>query len=179
MSASLDDWLPGHQIRLHSTRVARVEPERLWEAAQTLRLSETPNMRRLIRWRLGRHAPDADTTYRELFRSGIFMLLEEGERYSVSGVAGRIWAPSGDYATFATPDDYRQYASSGTAKVALLTQVREHEQGSEIASESRVRVHGRRTRVVFRGPWTVMRPFSRFVPHEVLSAAVRRAESGA
>jgi hypothetical protein len=176
MPAPLDQWLPNHDIRLRHARTSTATPEQLWAAANQLRLSETPTMRRLIRWRLGAHAPTADVTYRELFRSGIFMLLEEGDRHSVSGVAGRIWAPSGDYARFATPAQYREYERGGTAMVALLTQVREHERGSQIVSESRVRVHGRRARMVFRGFWAVVRPFSRFVPHEVLAAAVRRAE---
>ena len=176
MTTRLDDWLPEHDIRLRHARTARVSPEQLWEAAMALRLSETPNMRRLIRWRLGSHAPAADTTYRELFRSGIFMVLEEGDRHSISGVAGRIWAPSGDYARFQTPSQYREYAAGGTAQVALLTEVREPERGSQIISESRVRIHGRRTRMLFRGFWAVVRPFSRFVPHEVLAAAIRRAE---
>jgi hypothetical protein len=179
VSPLLDDWLPKHHIRLRHARTSSAPPERLWQAALELRLADTPMMRRLIHWRLGKHAPSADTTYRELFRSGIFTLLEEGERFSVSGVAGRIWHPSGEYARFETPADYREYAHPGTAKVVLLTEVREHERGSEIVSESRVRVDGRRTRLLFRGFWAVVRPFSRFVPNEVLAAAVRQAEAGA
>jgi hypothetical protein len=177
MTPSLEDWLPQHEIRLRHSRTSSAPPDRLWEAARELRIAETPTMRRLIRWRLGRHAPDADTTYWELFRSGIFMLLEEGERFSVSGVAGRIWHPSGDYARLESPADYRKYARPGTAKVVILNEVREHERGSEIVSESRVHVHGRRARMVFRGSWAMLRPFSRFIPHEVLAATVRRAES--
>jgi len=177
MTASLDDWLPQAHIHMRHARSSRVPPQELWEAARELRLDETPTMRRLIRWRLGSHAPAADTTYRELFRSGIFMLLEEGELFSVSGVAGRIWHPSGDYARLESPADYREYTRLGTAKVALLTEVREHERGSQIVSESRVHVDGWRARVLFRGFWTMIRPFSRYVPHEVLAAAVRRAES--
>ena len=170
--------MPDPHIRVRHARASRVSPADLWDAALELRLTETPTMRRLIRWRLGSHAPAADTTYRELFRSGIFMLLEEGDLFSVSGVAGRIWHPSGDYARLESPADYREYDRPGTAKVALLTCVREHEGGSQIVSESRVEVHGLRTRMMFRGFWTMIWPFSRYVPHEVLAAAVRRAESG-
>jgi hypothetical protein len=178
MTAPLDDWLPVHHIRMRHTRSSTAPPDRLWEAASSLRLADTPTMRRLIHWRLGKHAPDADTTYRELFRSGIFMLLEEGDLFSVSGVAGRIWAPSGEYARLESPDDYRKYERRGTAKVVLLTQVSPHERGSQIVSESRVYVQGRRTRMLFRGFWAMVRPLGRFVPHEVLAAAVRHAESG-
>ena len=153
-------------------------PDDLWAAANDVRLSDTRTMRRLIRWRLGRHAPSGDATYREFFRTGIFTLLEEGERFSVSGVAGRIWAPSGDYERFESSDEYREWSQSGTAKVVICNEVREHERGSEIVSESRVQVDGSRARLTFRGTWTVLAPFGRLVGSEVLAAAVRRAERG-
>jgi hypothetical protein len=174
----LDTWLPDHSIAFRHTRASKAAPEDLWEAALELRLSDTPTMRRLIRWRLGRHAPGGDTTYRELFRSGIFMLLEEGDRFSVSGLAGRIWNPSGDYARFESPGEYREYRRSGTAKVALMTEVREHPKGSQVVTEARIRIDGRRARLVFRGFWAVVGKFSRFIPNEVQAAAVRRAERG-
>jgi hypothetical protein len=177
MRAPLDNWLPEHEASLRHARVSSADPDRLWQAANELRLADTPRMARLIGWRLGSHAPRADTTYRELFRSGIFTLLEEGERFSVSGVAGRIWAPSGEYADFETPSEYREYARAGSAKVVVLTEVRPHARGSQIVSESRVRVEGRRTRMLFRGFWTMVRPFSRVISSEVLAGAVRRAES--
>jgi hypothetical protein len=176
MSSALDTWLPTHHVRLRYARTSSVAPDRLWEAATEVQLKDTGTMRRLVGWRLGRHAPSADTTYRELFRSGIFTLLEEGERFSVSGVAGRIWAPSGDYARFESGDEYREWSRPGTAKVAVLTEVREHDRGSEIVSESRVLVDGRRARLLFRGFWALMGPFGRYVGSEVLAAAVRRAE---
>jgi hypothetical protein len=176
MSSTLDTWLPTHHVRLRYARTSSVAPDRLWEAAKEVRLNDTGTMRRLVGWRLGRHAPSADTTYRELFRSGIFTLLEEGERFSVSGVAGRIWAPSGDYARFESGDEYREWSRPGTAKVVVLTEVREHDRGSEIVSESRVVVDGRRARLLFRGFWAVMSPFARYIGSEVLVAAVRRAE---
>ena len=159
-------------------RTSVATPAELWEAANALRLSETGTMRRLIGWRLGKHAPADDTTYRELFRTGIFTLLEEGERFSISGVAGRIWAPSGDYARFESAAEYREWSRPGTAKVAVLTAVREHKRGSEIVSESRVFVAGRRARVGFRGFWAVVGQFGRLIGSEVLGAAVRDAERG-
>jgi hypothetical protein len=176
MTSPIDHWLPKHHVRMRYARTSSVPPERLWAAANELRIDDTANMRRLIGWRLGRHAPAAGTTYRDLFRSGIFTLLEEGERYSVSGVAGRIWAPSGDYARFESGDEYREWSRPGTAKVLVMTEVRAHERGSEIVSESRVLVQGRRARLLFRGFWAVVAPFGRYIGSEVLTAAVRRAE---
>jgi hypothetical protein len=177
VSPSLDTWLPKHHVRIRYARRSTASPDRLWAAANEIRMSDTRTMRRLIRWRLGRHAPGPETTYRDLFRSGIFTLLEDGERYSVSGVAGRIWAPSGDYARFESGDEYREWSRPGTAKVAFLTEVREHERGSEIVSEARVFVEGRRARMLFRGLWAVVSQFAWLVGGEVLALAVRRAEA--
>jgi hypothetical protein len=177
VSTPLDNWLPKHNVRMRYARTSSASPAELWQAASEITLSDTGRMRRLIGWRLGKHAPPSDTTYRDLFRSGIFTLLEEGERFSVSGVAGRIWAPSGDYASFESGDEYREWSRPGTAKVAVMTAVHEHEKGSEIVSESRVFVDGRRARILFRGFWSVVAPFGRYIGSDVLAAAVKRAEA--
>ena len=126
--------------------------------------------------RLPGRAPRPDTTFRELFRTGIFTLLEEGGRHSISGVAGRLWTPSGHYARFETGADYKEYAEPGTAKVALLTSVREHERGSEIVSETRVWCADRRAQLRFRPYWALVGPFSRFIRIELLSAVTKRAD---
>lgn len=133
-------------------------------------------MYRLIRWRLGSHAPPPDTTFHDFFRTGIFIQLEEGERYTVSGVAGKIWTPSGQYERFATAADYKEHAAGGTAKVVILHAVREHPEGAELVSESHVVVYGRRTRIFFRPFWQMIHPFARLIGSEALAAAVRRAE---
>jgi hypothetical protein len=177
MTPSPDDWLPKRHAHIKAARVSSASPQELWEAAQAIRLADAPRLCRLIRWRLGRHAPPADTTFEDFFRSGIFMQLEEGERFSVSGVAGRIWSPSGVYANFETPAEYKEYRRRGTAKVVLATSVREHERGSQIVNEATVWCADRRTQVIFWPFWRVVSPFARFVGSEGLAAAVRRAEA--
>jgi hypothetical protein len=76
LSASLDPWLPDYQVRSLQRRVSSADPDRLWEAAARTQIRETRMLRPLIGARLGPHAPPAETTFRELFRSGIFTLLE-------------------------------------------------------------------------------------------------------
>src|SRR3954452_14441631 len=171
------DWLPGCHARLHHARVSTAGPDELWEAAQTVRLRDAPRLCRLIRWRLGKHAPAPETKFEEFFRTGIFMLLEEGERLYISGVAGKIWAPSGDYAQFETAGEYREWRERGTAKVVVKNEVREHERGSQIVNEARVWCADRRTQLIFRPFWAVVSPFARFVYSEGFAAAVRRAEA--
>jgi hypothetical protein len=175
-TAEVQSWLPGCHARIHHARTSTATPDDLWDAAQAVRLRDAPRLNRLIRWRLGKHAPPPDTTFEEFFRTGIFMLLEEGERLYISGVAGRIWAPSGDYAQFETAGEYREYRARGTAKVVVKTEVLEHERGSQIVNEARVWCADRRTQMVFRPFWTVVRPFAHFVSSDGLAAAVRRAE---
>jgi hypothetical protein len=178
LTASLDSWLPEHHVRTFHTRASHVTPERLWAAANETRVRDTRTLRPLIAMRLPGHGPGAETTFRELFRTGIFTLLEEGERHSISGVAGRLWTPTGHYARFETGADYKEYAERGTAKVALMTSVREHERGSEIVAESRVWCVDRRAQLRFRPYWALVGPFTRFIRLELLAAVTSRAESG-
>jgi hypothetical protein len=175
-TAAIDTWLPGCHARLHQARVSTASPDELWDAARSLRLRDAPRLQRLIHWRLGHHAPPPETTFEEFFRTGIFMLLEEGERLYVSGVAGKIWAPSGEYAQFETAGEYREYRRRGTAKVVLKIEVREHERGSQIINDARIWCADRRTQLVFRPFWAMVRPFAHFVHSEGFAVAIRRAE---
>ena len=134
-------------------------------------------LRPLIGARLGPHAPPVDTTFRELFRTDIFTLLEEGDRYSISGVAGCLWAPRGEYARFESAEDYRQYAPPGRAKAAVMTLVRDHSRGSEIVTEIRVWCTDHRAEMRFRPVWMIVSPSLRFVRMELLRAVTRRAEA--
>jgi hypothetical protein len=176
-TTQVQDWLPGCHARLQYARASDATPDELWAAAQDVRVRDAPRLARLMRWRLGRHAPPPETTFEEFFRTGIFMLLEEGDRLYISGVAGKIWAPSGEYAQFETAGDYKEYRRRGTAKVVLKIEVRPHERGSQILSEARVWCADRRTHLLFRPFWAVVHPFARLVHSEGLAAAVRRAEA--
>ena len=165
-------------MRSLQRRASSADPDRLWEAAGRTQVGDTRILRPLIGARLGPHAPSADTTFRELFRSGIFTLLEEGDQYSISGIAGCLWSPRGDYARFESAADYKEYEPPGRAKGAVLTLVREHERGSEIVTEIRVWCTDRGAWMRFRPVWLIVAPFMRFVRMELLRQVTRRAESG-
>jgi hypothetical protein len=177
LAASLDNWLPDYQVRSAHRRSSRASPEALWDAAARTRIRDTRVLRPLIGVRLGPHTPPTETTFRELFRTDIFTLLEEGDRYSISGVAGCLWAPRGEFARFESAADYRQYEKPGRAKAAVLTQVRERGQGSEILTEIRVWCTDRRAEVRFRSVWVLVAPFMRFVRIDLLRSVARRAEA--
>ena len=170
------DWLPRTHAHLSYRRRSSASADDLWQAAAEVRLRDAPRLCRLIRWRLGSHAPPPETTFEEFFRTGIFIQLEAGERHSVSGVAGRIWTPSGRYERFASAAEYKEYDRGGTAKVVLVNGVRETDRGSEIWNEAGVMIHGTRTRIAFWPFWQVVHPFARLIATEGLAVAVRRAE---
>jgi hypothetical protein len=177
LAPSLDSWLPDYQVRSLQRRVSRADPERLWSAAGQARIRDTRMLRPLIGARLGPNAPPAQTTFRELFRSGIFTLLEEGDRYSISGVAGCLWSPRGEYAHFESAADYTEYDPPGRAKAAVLTLVREHERGAEILTEIRVWCTDRSAWLRFRPVWLIVAPFMRFVRMDLMRSVARRAEA--
>ena len=66
-----------------------------------MRLSECRVSGRIVRWRIP--GEPAQVTFRELFRTDPFTVLEEqGERHSLSGLVGRIWTLRRDYPSCAT-----------------------------------------------------------------------------
>jgi hypothetical protein len=178
LAPSLDTWLPDYHVCSRQRRVSRASPAALWDAAAHTRIRDTRMLRPLIGARLGPNAPPADTTFRELFRTGIFTLLEEGDHYSISGIAGCLWLPRGEYARFESAADYKEYEPPGRAKGAVLTIVREHERGSEILTEIRVWCTDRSAWLRFRPVWLIVAPFMRFVRLDLLRTVTRRAETG-
>jgi hypothetical protein len=140
-----------------------------------VQVRDTRTLRPLIALRFGRHAPAADTTFHDLLRHPPFVLLEEVERVSISGLAGRLWSLGGDYEALSTPEEFRASCVPGTAKVAVLNRVNEHPEGSEIVTESAVWCVDRRAELRFRPYWALVGPFSRFIRSELLTAATRRA----
>lgn len=166
-----------HARTLHVQRV-EVSPERLWHAAQTVRVRDTLTLRPLIALRFGPYAPSPDTTFRELFRRPPFTLLEESTHSSISGLAGRLWALGGAFAAIEGAEDYAAFAEPGTAKVALLNQVRPNgRSGSEIVSEGRVWCTDRSARLRFTPFWALVGPFSRFIRLDLLSRAAAQARA--
>ena len=171
MTDALDHWLPDPSIRTLHRRTARVEPDALWAAAQTVRLSDTQTLGRLVRWRIP--GTSSDLTFREMFRRYPFVVLEEGERHSISGLCGRIWTLQRDYPHLGGPEDFRDWAEPGTVKVCFAHWVDDE---GRLVSEARVKAVDRWARLRLRGIWAVMAPFERLIGAEPLSVAVKRAE---
>lgn len=172
----LDRWLPAPAIRTHHRRPAHATPDALWEAASAVRVAETGALGRVVRWRLGgRHAVEPGTTYRELFARPPFTVLDEGERWSVSGLVGRIWTLQRDYPQLDGADAFRAFDQAGSARVLFAHWVEPGGERSVLVSEGRVEAIGAGAALRLRALWALVGPFERLIGGEALSLAARRA----
>jgi len=174
-TSELDAWLPDPVIRTRHRRESAATPAALWEAASTIRVDETGGLGRVVRWRLGGDVPGG-TTYRELFARPPFTVLEEGEGFSVSGLAGRIWTLARDYPRLDGAEAFRTWDEPGTARVLFAHWVEEAPgDRSALVSEARVAPVGAGAGLRLRALWALVGPFERLIGGEALSLAVRRA----
>ena len=170
----LDRWLPEPQIRTRHERTARVEPAQLWSAAETIEVGDAPRLGRVLRWRIPETPPDL--RYRDVFRRYPFVVLDEGEGWSISGLCGRVWSLRRDYPELAGADDFRSWEQPGTVRVVFANWVEPADEGARIVSESRVGPVDRRARWRMRALWSTVGQFQGLIGREALDAAVRRAE---
>jgi hypothetical protein len=176
ISDELDRWLPDPAIRTRHARTAPVDADRLWDAAGDVRLDETVTIGRLVQWRLPGTEPHQ--TFRSLLATDPFAVLDEGERYSLSGMVGRIWTLSRDYPQLDDTETFREWRRPGTVRVLFAHWAQDDgENGARIVSEARVQLVDRRAQLALRTLWVAMRVFERRVGFEVLDLVVRRANA--
>jgi hypothetical protein len=172
----LDLWLPEPQVRTRHQRSARAEASDLWHAAETLRIREAPIFSRALRWRIPGTSPDL--SFRDLLRRYPFVVIDEGDLWSVSGLCGRVWTLQRDYPSIAGPEEFRAWNEPGTVRVLLAHWIEpDGNDGSVLISETRVEPSDRSAALRMRALWTVVGRFDRFIAAEVLRNAARRAES--
>jgi hypothetical protein len=171
---NLDAWLADPSTRTVHRRVARADQDALWRAMGTVRLSECRMLGRLVRWRIP--GEPAQITFRELLRRDPFSVLDEGERWSVSGLVGRIWTLRRDYPHLADADAFRDWHRGGTAKVLFAHWVEPAGAGrSAVVSEVRVAVADLQGRIGLRLVRPLVASFEPLIGNEALALAARRA----
>jgi hypothetical protein len=171
----LDDWLPDPQIRTRHRRTADADPDALWRAAESVRVRDTPVLGRAVRWRIP--GTPADCPYRDLFRSYPFTVLDEGERWSASGLCGRIWTLKRDYPWIRGADDFLRWDRPGTVRVLFAHWVEQDGGGRPaLVSEARAQAVDRRGALRLRAVWAAVGRFERMIGGEALRVAARRAE---
>jgi hypothetical protein len=176
MKPHLEHWLADPAVRVTHRRVSSAEPDRLWEAARRVKLADTARLGRLIRWRIPGTTPGA--SFDELFRNPPFIVLEESETALVSGIVGRIWTLWRDYPQLASPEEFREWSTGGTARVVFANWVDPGSDGSGAAltSETRVQPFGTQGTLGLSAIRPVIRAFQGLVGSDGIEAAVRLAE---
>ena len=171
----LDYWLPKPAIRVTQRRQTEAPPDRLWEAAQSLRLSDARRLGRLIRWRIPGLPPDL--AFDEMFRAPPFVALhEEPGRALVSGLVGRIWTLRRDYPKLTDPEEFRTWETPGTARVLFANWITEDDDKRAIHAEARVEAIGAQGRVGVAAVRPLVRAFGGLIGSDGIELAARRAE---
>ena len=139
-------------------------------------LTDSHLLGRVVRWRIPGTAPEI--TYRELFATPPFTLLEEGDGHSVSGICGRIWNRKREFARLDGPDAFAGCLVPGTARVVFAHWVEpdSDDHRSVLASEVRVEPADRQARVGLRLVRPLIVAFEHLIASEALAVATRRAE---
>jgi hypothetical protein len=171
--ATIDAWLPDPAVCTHHRRRSRATPDRLWATANALRLRDTRTLGRVVRWRIP--GLRGEETFRELLSEYPFLVLEQGDHWSLSGLCGRIWTMQRDYPSLSEPEDFRAWDEPGTVRVLFATWVERDGDGSAIVSEARVSPVDRRAAVRLRSLWLVVGVFERLIGGEALALAAERA----
>jgi hypothetical protein len=174
----LDQWLPEPQIRTYHRRAANAGADDLWAAAAATRIADAPVFGRAVRWRIPGTPPDV--SFRDLLRGYPFVVIAEGDRWSVSGLCGRIWTIQRDYPHIAGPEQFRAWSEPGTVRVLLAHWSEPASDGrATLVSEGRIKPVDRQAAFRMRLLWTVVGRFDRLIVSEVLGSVARRAEQAA
>jgi hypothetical protein len=173
----LDAWLGAPAVRTHHRRGAATDPDTLWRAATSVRLTDTRKLGRLVRWRIPGLAPGL--TYHDMFRSDPFTVLEEDAHRLLCGLCGRIWTLARDYPRLKDADAFARWDEPGTVRVLFGHWVRPTRHGSELVSEARVQPTDRSAALRLRALWSVIGPFERLVGAEAITAATRNVDARA
>jgi hypothetical protein len=176
MPPDLDHWLADPQVRTRHRLSAEADPDRLWQAAETIRLADAPVLGRAVRWRIP--GTTSDLLFRDLFRDYPFAVLDEGTLWSVSGMCGRIWTLRRDYPRIEGAEDFLAWDQRGTVRVLLAHWIEQDSPGQNaLVSEARIKPVNRQAGLRLRALWAVVGHLERLIGGEALRAAVRRAEN--
>jgi hypothetical protein len=124
--------------------------------------------------RLRRAGPTSRASLTDLDRSDFVLLERQPPREIVLGITGRFWSLSA--ATIRVPPaSFRDPLPAGFAQAAWSFEVTGTADGSELATETRVRTADPETRRQFRRYWRVVSPGSGLIRHAILSQVRREA----
>jgi hypothetical protein len=174
-AVDLDLWLPDPTVRTYHRLEAAIDPASLWAAAESLRIGETGLLGRLVRWRVAgtRH----EETYREMFTSEPFLVIDEGEHHLLAGLCGTIWTAQPALSPLASPSEFRDWSVPGTVQVLFAQWTAPTGRGAALVSEVRVAPVDRSARLRLRGLWPLIGRFEGLIGSQALRLAVCRSEN--
>ncbi|HEX2080495.1 MAG TPA: hypothetical protein VHG08_22520 [Longimicrobium sp.] len=173
------EFVERHALRVHAP------PERAYAAARRLDLGGSAAVRALFALRSlptlftrrgGRGRRGLGVSMEGLLRSGFVLLGERPPHELVLGLAGRFWTPAGGIERI-HPAEFAVFDRPGMALAAWNFTVLPTDEGSLVATETRVRCTDDAARRSFARYWRVIRPFSGFIRMEALRAIRRAAEA--
>lgn len=173
------DFAERHALRVHAP------PERAYVAARRLDLRGSLPVRALFALRSlpalftrrgHRGGRALGTSMEGLLRSGFVLLGERPPHELVLGLVGRFWTPAGGIERI-DPAEFVAFDRPGMAVAAWNFTILPTDQGSLVATETRVRCTDAAARRSFGRYWRVIRPFSGFIRMEALRAIRRAAEA--
>ena len=159
----LDEIIPRWDVGKRRALPLVAPPGRVWDALHETTLGEIPVARFLFRLR-GLPAA-ADRGILEL--EGFDRLAEEPGRELVVGAVGKPWTPRGGLVRGADP---RTFADPGYARMALNVTY----DGRTLATETRVALTDRKSRLLFKAYWLLVGLFSGVVRDAWLRAVAKR-----
>lgn len=118
-----------------------------------------------------------DQTYRELFTSHPFLVLDEGEHHLLAGACGSIWTTHPVLAALTRPSEFREWRLPGTVRVMFAQWTEAASDGAALISEVRVTPVDRHAQMRLRGLWPLIGRFEGLIGSEPLRLAVCRAQN--
>lgn len=175
LESDLDAWLPDPQIRTRHRRSAKAGADDLWRSAGNIRLGQAPVFGRAVRWRIPDVSPEL--AFRDLLRNHPFVVLAEGDRWSVSGLCGRIWTLQRDYPRIAGAAEFLDWNEPGTVRVLLAHWIEPDRNGrSALVSETRVKPTDGLAALRMRALWMIVGRLEPLIDAEILRAVARSVE---
>jgi hypothetical protein len=176
LKPDLDHWLPEPALRVAHRRESSAPPERLWECARQIRVRDAARLGRLIRWRIP--GVPSEISFDQMFRQPPFIVLvNDRDGALVSGLVGRIWTLRRDYPQLSDPEEYREWSTSGTARVLFANWVEPGGAGhAALASETRVHPIGGQGMLGVAALRPLVATFQHLIGTDGIDAAVALAE---
>lgn len=187
--ALIDDFMPRWDVTERHRIIVHAPPADVYEAVLRVDLSRSrpiavlAGLRELPAKVLGRQPanPGASIggTIDGFLAAGFVRLAETANEELVLGLTGRFWTPTGAMLRVAA-EDFTAFNRPGYAQAVWNIAVTPTRKGAtRLTTETRVRCTDRRSLLIFRAYWLVVRPFSGWIRKEMLRLIKEDAEERA